>query len=76
MAGPLLQPSTQPPLLRLAGGAANRAFSLAGANFTSERRQGDLEEPLAIFFGEVEGLSRRVFLVTGKDEIVAAEVSG
>jgi hypothetical protein len=44
MAGPLLQPSPQPPLLPLAGGAANRAFSLAGANFTNER-QGDLEEP-------------------------------
>jgi hypothetical protein len=75
MAGPLLQPSPQTPLLRLAGGAANRAFSLAGANFTKEW-QGNLEETYAFFSGEVEGLSRRVFLRTRKDGMVAAEVSG
>ncbi len=71
MAGPMQQPSPQPPLLRLTGGAANRAFSLPGANFTKEWL-GDLED---CFSREVEGLSRRV-LRTGKYWMVAAEVSG
>ncbi len=70
MAGSLLQPSPQPPLLRLAGGAANRAFSLAGANFTKEW-QGDLDDCIS---GEVL-LSRRV-LRTGKDGIFPAEIPG
>ncbi len=70
MAGPLLQPSPQPPLLPLAGGAANRAFSLAGANFTKEW-QGDLDD---CFSGEVL-LSKRV-LRTGKEGIVPAIISG
>jgi hypothetical protein len=69
MAGPLLQPSTQAPLLRLAGGAANRAFSLAGANFTKEW-QGDLDD---CFSGEV---LRRRGLRTGKEGILPAEISG